>query len=128
MVNRFVLKSSEDSVSGYLNDLDDFVDKVPFLEPEVINFHIRENSNDFANWLKHEFSLDINLESVVDKKEAAGILCSKVKSFLQNQRLEILNLFPESMSLIEERIITGEISKQDDSLLNKIVNFFRKII
>ncbi|MBN1924075.1 MAG: hypothetical protein JW791_04945 [Nanoarchaeota archaeon] len=125
MVNKLVLKSSKNSVFGYLNDLDDFVEIVPTLPENVLNFHINKTKNDFLKWLSKEFSLSLNIDKFESNIEIAAKMSFQVKTFLENQRLEIIEVLPKNIEALEKIILNKNI-QQKDSIMNKFFNFIRK--
>lgn len=97
MVNRFVLKSDNDNVYGYLDSLDDFVNTVPILPEKVLKFHINDSKNDFQQWLIHEFKLELKVPTS-EADQAVDFLCSRIREHLFNERIEILNKLPSTLN------------------------------
>jgi hypothetical protein len=95
MVKRFVLKSGENTVHGYLEDLNDFIKMLPVLPLRILEYHIREGRNDFQEWLNKEFNLDLEAPQA-ELSEVINFLCSKAEQhFININRLKIIEELPK---------------------------------
>ena len=128
MVNSFVLKSSEDKVHGYLNSLEDFINAVPSLDSDVLEFHVNDEKNDFKEWLRHEFGLYFIVDSSLTPSEKVNTLHSLVKGYVEKKNSEFNNNSNIGSRELEDKISSEPVETEETSFFNNIVNFLRKII
>ncbi len=124
MAPGFVLKYDDNRIFGYIRDLEDFVDKAAYLPDEVIKFHINNHKNDFLNWIKNSFNLNIYLGKYKDPIEEFDTLLSRIDTIITNQRRMILNDFPVAEGTLEEKIVSSPV--KSSSFFKKFLNLLRE--